>query len=488
MQRRDFILTGAAALATTLAPRLRVAAQPRVVVDARRLQRVLDETAQALGIVGAQLAVYDGRQIHEVVTGFANLERKLAVTPDTLFQIGSTTKVFNAAMIMSLVDAGTLDLDRPVKTWIEDFRLPDAAAAARISLRQLLSMSAGIDNGPYQSYGAGDDALSRYVASLADIPLVFEPGSAFGYSNAGINVSGLAAQRALGRNWETLLSERILQPLGLEQSASFPEDLLYHPVALGYLRPAGGEPRLVRSWGLTRSMAPAGGTFCASAGDLVRFARMFLDSGRNAEGKQVLSPAAVRTMHTPQVRLPARLTAQQWCTGPYWKQWGGETIYGHSGTNSSGSSLLLWVPAKNVAIATISNVPNQGYPLADRVFDTVFPEMFGITKPKLPTPETVARAKTDLRRYTGRFEAYRAAFEFVDSNGRLMARSVNAESSASGAAPAPVELIPMGDDRFLPADPAMGGNRGWDVAFWGTDGQGRATHFLNGVFAMRRTA
>ncbi|MBL8988188.1 MAG: hypothetical protein JNJ80_18090, partial [Gemmatimonadetes bacterium] len=49
------------------------------------------------------------------------------------------------------------------------------------------------------------------------------------------------------------------------------------------------------------------------------------------------------------------------------------------------------------------------------------------------------------------------------------------------------ELIPLGDDRFLPADPAMGGNRGWDVAFWGRDGAGRATHFLNGVFATRRT-
>jgi len=49
-------------------------------------------------------------------------------------------------------------------------------------------------------------------------------------------------------------------------------------------------------------------------------------------------------------------------------------------------------------------------------------------------------------------------------------------------------LIPLGDDRFLPADPALGGNRGWDVAFWGDDGSGRASHYLDGVFALRRTA
>ena len=68
--------------------------------------------------------------------------------------------------------------------------------------------------------------------------------------------------------------------------------------------------------------------------------------------------------------------------------------------------------------------------------------------------------------------------------------NTSAESSglplAATRPPTETELIPLGEDRFLPADPAMGGNRGWDVAFWGTDGQGRATHFLNGVFGMRR--
>jgi CubicO group peptidase (beta-lactamase class C family) len=486
MQRRAFILSGAAALATVRAPRLRSAPQPKVSVDPRRLQQLLDETARALGVVGAQLAVFDGSQVHEVVTGLANLERRLAVTTDTLFQIGSTTKLFNAATIMALVDEGKLDLDQPVKTWIDDFRLP-GSAAERITLRQLLSMSAGIDNGPYQSYGRGDDALGRYVASLAEIPLIFEPGTAFGYSNAGSNIAGFAAQRSQGKTWEALLAEKVLGPLGLEHAANFPEDLLYHPVALGYQRADGAEPRLVTSWGLTRSMAPAGGTFCASAGDLVRFARMFLDGGRSVEGKQVLSPAAVKTMHTPQVRLPARVTAQQWCPGPYWKQWGGETIYGHSGTNTSGSSMLLWIPARNLAIATIANVANQGYPLADRVFDTVFPEMFGIIKPKAPTAATVVRVRVDLARYVGRFEAYRSGFEFVERDGRLMARVLDSGMPSTGASATETELIPMGDDRFLPADPAMGGNRGWDVAFWGKDGQGRATHYLNGVFGMRRT-
>jgi CubicO group peptidase (beta-lactamase class C family) len=467
MKRREFVLSGVAALT---APRVArwsgagTAGSIRIVPE--KLQRLLDETAKALGVVGAQLAIFDGKEVYQVATGFANLERGQQVTTDTLFQIGSTTKVFNAAMIMTLVDEGKLDLDRPVKTWLGDVRFAEPSANDRITLRQLLSMSSGLDNGPYTQYGRGDDALTRYVTALAEVPMI----------------AGLVAERAVGKSWETLLAEKVLGPLGLEQAANFPEDLLFHPVALGYAK-RGDSPTLLRVWGLSRSMAPAGGTFCASAGDLVHFARMFLDGGRNADGKQVLSANAVRTMHTPQVKLPNRVTAQQWCTGPYWKQWGGETIFGHSGTNTSGSSMLLWIPAKNLAIATIANVPNQGYPLADRVFDTVFPEMFGIAKPKAPTAATVTPVKVDLRRFVGRFEAYGSVLEFTASGGRLMARLTN---SRSNAPPLESEMIPLGEDRFLPADPAMGGNRGWDVAFWGADSSGRATHFLNGVFGMRR--
>ena len=134
LNRRDFIASAAAA--AVLPNRIHSIRwySPRIDgVDPTRLQRILADTAAALGVVGAQLAVFDGEKIHEVVTGLANRERQIAVTTDTLFQIGSTTKVFNAALIMTLVDEGLLDLDKPVTTWIPDFRVPDSGAAERIT-------------------------------------------------------------------------------------------------------------------------------------------------------------------------------------------------------------------------------------------------------------------------------------------------------------------------------------------------------------------
>ena len=474
MNRREFMMAASAmapkaAYGLSVSDPLLRAQSAGIRLDRRRLQSVLDETARSLGVVGAQLAIFDGKETAEFAAGMANRELGLATTTNTLFQIGSVTKLFNASLIMTLVDDGTLALDKPIKTWVADFKLADRDAAERITLRHLLSMTSGIDNGPYTDYGRGDDALGRYAAALAEMPHIFAPGTAFGYSNAGINISGLAAQRAKEKSWEVLLDEKILQPLGLKHSANFAEDLLHHSVAMGYSYPEGSkEPAQVPGWAGARSGAPAGGTFCSSAGDLIRLARMFLSGGKTPEGARLISERGVETMQTPQVTLPNRIMAQKWCIGPYWKQWDGQVILGHSGTNRGGSSMLLWCPARNFAIATIANVARQGYPLADRIFDVVFPEMFGIAKPASPRPNTITPVKVDLNRFKGRFTSWEITIVFAQEEERLIARIYTRAAGEAGKPVITSELIPLGGDRFLPADPAMGGNRGWDVAFWET--------------------
>ena len=459
-------------------------------MDDRELQSLLEETTARLGIVGAQLALYDGTRLREFAAGWRNRELELPVTTATLFQIGSTTKVFNAALIMTLVDEGRLDLDTPVAEYIPGFHLASFEAQTRVTLRQLLSMSGGLDSGSHHDYGAGDDALARYVAALAAMPQVFEPGTAFGYSNASSAVAGYAATCVMRQSWESLLTERILRPLGLGQSALFPEDLLGHPVALGYLqRGPGASLERVPRWGLPRALAPAGATLCSSAGDLVRFACMFLQDGTALNGTRVLSKGAVNTMHAPRIKVLTQLMAQDWCVGPYRKEWGGHEIYGHSGVNTGGSSELLWCPQKRIAIATTVNWPYQGLPLAEHIFDQVFPGLFGISKPKPPDPQQLrAPEALDLRLFTGRYEML-GGVAHVDLRGdRLFAAMDSDAMRRFGLASIlESELIPLGGGRFFPRDPAFSGNRSWDVAFWDAAGAGRPTHFLNGMNALRRT-
>ncbi|MEZ5656338.1 MAG: serine hydrolase domain-containing protein [Sphingobium sp.] len=455
-----------------------------------QIQQLLDEAAASLGIVGAQCAIADGSGVREFATGMRNSELRLPVTPQTVFQIGSTTKVFNAALVMAMVDERLLDLDTPVINYIPSFRLASLEAQQTITLRHLLSMTAGIDNGTYHDYGRGDDALGRYVEALAGVTHLFGAGSAYGYSNASTNVAGHAASLIGKDAWEKLLAKYVLQPLGLQNSALFAEDLLHHPVAMGYQREDKTAPaERVPGWALPRSMGPAGGSLCLSAGDLARFGKMFVDGGRSrSTGTQVLSGASVMAMQTPEVVLRSRLMADEWCVGPYRKEWDGVKLFGHSGTNVGGSSTLLWCPERDFAIATVVNVANQGYPLAQAMFAAVLPALFGITPPALPDLKTQATAVADPMRYVGRYEALGITLRVEDRDGVLVIVEDNDVARIYDMAPViESELVPLGEDRFLPKNPIFSGNRIWDIAFWDADKTGRPTHCLNGLFAYRRT-
>jgi len=218
---------------------------------------------------------------------------------------------------------------------------------------------------------------------------------------------------------------------------------------------------------------------------LIKLARMLLNGGKSAEGLPVISEASVEIMHRPQVKLPTRAVADEWCLGPFLRRWSNYLVFGHSGTNLSGSSTLLWCPQKNVAIAAVVNVPDQGYPLADAIFDVVFPEVFGIDKPGATTPANATRVETDVRPYAGRFEAFGMTYTFALDGSELTLTSNTVhtpELNVTGS-----KLIPMGDGRFLPCDLRVSGNRNWDIAFWGSDANGRPTHLLQGVFPLRRT-
>lgn len=451
-------------------------------ISDNEMQELLDESARELGIVGAQLAYYDGEHVKEFATGIANQQTSTPVTNDTVFQVGSTTKVFNATIIMSLVDDGLLDLDEPIITYLPEISFNDDRAK-EITLRRLLSMSSGLPNGPYSDHGRGDDCVARYVASLADIELLFPPGSAFGYSNAGTIVAGHIAERVTGQLWDDLLRQRVLDKLGLRHSATLLEELVFHPVAVGHT-PMDETFEIIRKWGITRAIGPAGSVLCCSAGDLVRFGQMFLRSGRADDGQPVVSAEAVAAMQQPQVYLPVRLVVDRWGVGPYGNQWDGYDVWGHSGTNTGGSSMLLWVPEKNVAAATLVNVPPKGYPLAEVIFNELFPKVFNISKP--PPERPTKSIPIDIDRYVGTFRAHEVEYTISHEGGQLTLQFTVPAHHDEGQEMISTVLLPLDEDRFFPPDPHASGGRMYDVAFWGTDETGRATHFLNGVFAAKR--
>jgi CubicO group peptidase (beta-lactamase class C family) len=136
-------------------------------VDTARLQRELESLIAQHKVPGAVLGVLHEGEIHEVAAGVLNKNTGHPVTTDSVFQIGSITKVWTATVIMQLVDEGRIELDAPVRTYLPEFEVADADVTERVTVRHLLTHTSGIQGDHFEDTGRGDDCLERYTASCA---------------------------------------------------------------------------------------------------------------------------------------------------------------------------------------------------------------------------------------------------------------------------------------------------------------------------------
>ena len=424
----------------------------------------LQETNNA---AGGQVAYLAGDSVMCAAGGVANMTGNLPVVDETLFQIGSTTKIYNAVLLLQLVEAGDVDLDTPISAYL-DIQISPDNRQSDITPRQLLSMSSGIDNGPYHDTGRNDDCLTKLLECLADMPMIHEPGKGYGYTNCSSDVAGRITEVKRGKSWDDVLLEQIIRPMSLTETDSLYERLVCHPLAVGHTG-SREKPALLPFWGLYRGHAPAGSTVCASASDLVRFGRLFLN---HVDG--VLGADTVKQMMRKQVNTPTKFMAHGWCLGPYYKVWDGVEIWGHSGTNLGGSSTLLWIPEKDTAVAVTSNHATQGYPLAAFCFKEILGE-FGIAMPVKFEPTATDE---DISQYVGQYLAHQVTIHITQINEQtLHAKKVTRQFNETILES---DLKPLGDGRFLVLDPIFSGNRDWDVAFWDDC-------LTDGVFTLKKS-
>ncbi|WP_233508196.1 serine hydrolase domain-containing protein [Spongiactinospora gelatinilytica] len=284
-------------------------------VESEELRARLAEHAGRQGLIGAVLAVQHGDETTEAAYGVLDKEFGYPATIDSIFQIGSITKVWTATLIMQLADEGLLDLDTPVAHYLPGFRVTDEAASAAVTVRQLLSHVGGFDGDIFDDYGDGDDAVQRYVDALAGpARQLFPPGSQWSYCNSGCVVLGRIVSVLTGQTWEAAIRERIAAPLGMTYLATSPAEAIRHRVAMGHIEGPGGELVKAPIWGMPRSNAPAGATLTMAARNLLAFARMHQRLGLASDGTRVLSQESAPAMREPQAEVPG--------DGPLADHWG----------------------------------------------------------------------------------------------------------------------------------------------------------------------
>jgi CubicO group peptidase (beta-lactamase class C family) len=440
-------------------------------VEPNRLAELVAECSGNTGVVGGQAALFTRT---DVVAASFGAGGDVPVTDSTKFAIGSTTKLLTAVLVHQLVEAGVLDLDAPLCQYLPDVPL---FAGNAMTAGALLSMTSGLDNGPYVDHWPGADRLLRYCQEMAGLPRQFEAGRAFGYSNASTVASGLLIERLFGSSWSEALDRQVLGPAGMADTSTFAPCERPSP---GYRIDERGNLTAFHAEQWLAALAPAGSTLLSTATDLALLGQCLL-GGRDT----LLGSVQLERMCRPVIDLPETLVADAWSLGPFSSSWGGTAVLGHTGTNSTGSSLLVWLPDLGVGVACAVNTPAQGYPFAQQLVREVLQMCAGVQVPDAPVanPRTVV----DPEPLIGTYSMTGLTIDVVAT-----AEGLGAVLHSRNAADLPqqsevIALPALSPTRFLAADDRLDGNRGWALSFEDLS-DGRAARLLNGVFALRRVA
>jgi CubicO group peptidase (beta-lactamase class C family) len=374
----------------------------------------LGELARQARVPGAVLGIWADGQETVAACGVLNRATGAKVSTDSVFQVGSITKLWTASMIMQLIDEGLLSLDMTVAQALPGLRLGAADLAHRVTVAHLLTHTSGIDGDIFTDTGRGDDCIERYVGLLDRASSAFPPGSAYSYCNSGWVLLGRIIEVLDGRSWDVSLRERLCQPLELTETVTLPEEAILYRAAVGHR--AGGAR--VRFWGLPRSVGPAG-LIIASARDLLTFARFHLDGGLAPDGKRLLSEASVTAMQQPRTAIPDISTPGA-AIGLGWRvyRWGGHTIIGHDGDTIGQSAYLRVDPRTRVAACLLTNCGQSGS-LKRAVFTEVFGSLAGASMPAELRPTAGGTAGVDLGRHAGRYERTSRRLDVAVRDGQL---------------------------------------------------------------------
>ena len=285
--------------------------------------------------------------------GFTDTDRRVPITPDTIFSVQSMSKLFTALGVMRAVQAGVLDLDAPIITYLPDFSVHsifEEHPERKITLRHLLSHTAGFTHeAPVgNNFDADTASFEAHIRSISDTWLRFPVGTGYAYSNLGIDLAGYILETVTGQPFPNYERDQVFRPLGMARSsfdrAVFSAD---SDRAIGHSSPLPTVP-------LPEPMVAAGGMY-ASANDLARFIEFALNDG-TLDGQSVLSPELLEEMTT--VQFPVTGQRYGYALGVArtgWYRGRNADLFSHGGAGFGFLSDLWWLPELKVGITILTN-------------------------------------------------------------------------------------------------------------------------------------
>jgi CubicO group peptidase (beta-lactamase class C family) len=239
--------------------------------SANHLEAYLRPFVETGNFTGAVLVARKGRILFRHAYGMANYELQVRNSPETRFHIASVSKPFTAMAILQLEEQGRLSVSDPVARFIPDF--PNGA---RIKLEHLLTHTSGIPNvndlPDYETFARSPHTVEQLVSKFSSLPLDFQPGSDYHYSNSNYNLLALILERVTGESYGDYVRKHILDPAGMQNSGHDGEALRLIPSAASGYEPAGVSSYEKAPY-LDWSNKTGNGSLYSTVDDLYRFDR-----------------------------------------------------------------------------------------------------------------------------------------------------------------------------------------------------------------------
>jgi CubicO group peptidase (beta-lactamase class C family) len=325
--------------------------------DLAAVDQYVRSEMDAQRIPGLALGIVQGDRIVHV-QGFGQADRSgRQVTPETPFLIGSVTKSFTALAIMQLSEAGRVQLDAPVQRYLPWWRVTDADASTRVTVRHLLYQVSGLSKATGNAYATSgdthDSALEDRVRALRDAELTEPVGATWQYSNANYWTLGMIVQAVSGQSYETYIQQHILDPLQMRKSYTSRTDAKQNGLPAGhrywYGFPVASELPFDRG-----GLGSAG--LSSSAQDMTRYLGLYLNQGRHGT-TALVSPAGAAELQ--RAGVPTGLDGVSYAMG-----WDVGSVHGlqtisHDGSGFDSHANVVLIPDRGWGVVVMENGENS---------------------------------------------------------------------------------------------------------------------------------
>ena len=392
-------------------------------------------------VMGMSIALVDDQQVVWAEGfGFANVQDKLVATPETVYEVGSISKMFTATATMRLAEAGKVDIDQPLYKYLPEFTIKSRFGSIDgITPRRIMYHHSGLPSDLFQGmWGVEVPEYTEAVKRIKDSYVAFPPDHIFSYSNLAVTLLGDAVSKVANEDFVTFTDNNIFLPLGMSQSSFALKPEMQAVFSKGYVK--GKETAILKS-----SVVPAG-ALLSNVLDLSKYMEMVFADGK-VGNQQFLQPETLQTMFTVQNdNIPLDFDSKQGL-GCFIGQIGPEKMVYHGGDTIQFHSMMAFLPQAKLGVVVLTNTAsgvNVATPAAFAVLQTAYEVKSG-TKLPMPTAtkaesQIVSRPIEELQQYAGLYSTDAGLAEIKIKSGSLHMNLMGAN----------FKLQPTADGTFIP--------------------------------------